>query len=91
MQETIRTSMQAATLAILAFGALAAFGLFAIDARTEALKNDIVTLKEQQAAILSMQSDIATLKTDNEWIKDALKKLLQGNAGGGNTDLNLQQ
>ena len=85
-QDTIRTTLQAATLAIVALGALAGLGAWAITAivaeEVRPLQERVATLEEQGAAILKLQEDVAmlqqgvaALRTDSEWIKATLAKI----------------
>ena len=64
--DTIRTVLQAATLAIVALGALSGVGIWTISAvvaqEVEPLQRKVATLERQGNAIIQLQSDVANLK-----------------------------
>ena len=84
--DTLRTMLQAATLAVVSLGALAGLGVWAIDAivaqEVRPLQERVATLEEQGSAIVKLQEDVAmlqqdvaALRTDSQWIKDTLAKI----------------
>ncbi|MYH72204.1 MAG: SlyX family protein [Acidimicrobiia bacterium] len=88
-QDTLRTIIQAATLAIVAVGALAGLGVWAINAivaqEVRPLQEKVATLEQQSAAIVQLQTDVAALRRDVEWIREALKRMESAAAGSSPT------
>ena len=65
-RDTIRTVLQAATLAIVALGALSGVAIWTIGAvvaqEVEPLQRKVATLEQQGIAIIQLQNDVANLK-----------------------------
>lgn len=84
--DTLRTMLQAATLAVVSLGALAGLGVWAIDAivaqEVRPLQEKVATLEQQSAAIVALEArvneieqDVAVLVNDSEWIKNTLTEI----------------